>query len=118
LNIGFRLGVTAQDDRAPPAGTPLSKRGSLVEGNPEWVSATTRFSPWLVIAGHDHLTPIRSGRWYHRIGQTTCVNVGLTDKGPLHYCLVEAEFTSANRAFQRGCSDGLSLAGNRLASHR
>jgi hypothetical protein len=66
-----------------------------VEGNPEWVSAIKRFSPWLVIAGHDHLTPVRSGRWYHRIGQTTCVNVGQTDKGPLHYCLVEAEFASA-----------------------
>lgn len=29
----------------PPAGTPLSARGSLVEGNPEWVEAIERFSP-------------------------------------------------------------------------
>jgi Icc-related predicted phosphoesterase len=79
----------------PPAGTPLSRRGSIVEGNPEWVQAIKRFSPWLTISGHDHLTPIRSGCWHHRIGQTTCVNVGQTDNGPLHYCLVDAEFETA-----------------------
>jgi Icc-related predicted phosphoesterase len=78
----------------PPSGTPLSKRGSVVEGNPEWVQAIKRFSPWLTISGHDHRTPIQSGRWHYRLGQTTCVNVGQTDDGPLHYCLVEAEFES------------------------
>ena len=76
----------------PPSGTPLSKRGSIVEGNPEWVQAIKRFSPWLTISGHDHRTPIWSGRWHYRLGQTTCVNVGQTDNGPLHYCMVEAEF--------------------------
>ena len=80
----------------PPAGTPLSRRGSLVEGNPEWVQAIKRFSPWLTISGHDHLTPIQSRHWHHRIGQSTCVNVGQTDNGPLHYCLVESEFESAS----------------------
>ena len=80
----------------PPAGTPLSERGSLVEGNQEWVQAIERFSPWLTISGHDHQTPIRTGRWHHRIGQTTCVNVGQTDNVPLHYCLIEAEFESAS----------------------
>jgi len=78
----------------PPTGTPLSQRGSLVEGNPDWVTAIERFSPWLSIAGHDHLTPIRSKCWHHHNGQTTCVFVGQTDHGPLHYCLVEAEFES------------------------
>lgn len=78
----------------PPAGTPLSARGSVVEGNPDWVTAINRFSPWLTISGHDHITPIRSSRWHHRIGQTTYLNVGQTDNGPLHYCLVEAEFES------------------------
>ena len=76
----------------PPAGTPLSAAGSVVEGNPDWVTAIERFSPWLTISGHDHITPIRSGHWHHRIGRSTCVNVGQTDKGPLHFCLVEAEF--------------------------
>jgi Icc-related predicted phosphoesterase len=80
----------------PPAGTPLSKRGSVVEGNAEWVQAIKRFSPWLTISGHDHRTPIRSGRWHYRLDQTTCVNVGQTDNGPLHYCLVKAEFESAS----------------------
>jgi Icc-related predicted phosphoesterase len=78
----------------PPAGTPLSERGSLVEGNPDWVTAIERFSPWLTVSGHDHITPIRSNCWHHRIGQTTCVNAGQTDHHPLHYCLVEAEFES------------------------
>ena len=80
----------------PPSGTPRSKMGSMVEGNPEWVPAIRRFSPWLTISGHDHLTPIQSGLWRHRIGQTTCVNVGQTENGPLHYCLVEAEFKNAS----------------------
>jgi len=80
----------------PPSGTPLSKLGSVVEGNQEWVQAIKRFSPWLTISGHDHLTPIQSGGWHYRLGQTTCVNVGQTDNGPLHYCLAEAEFDSAS----------------------
>ena len=49
---------------------------------------------FLFAAKHDHITPIRSICWHHRIGQTTCVNVGQTDHGPLHYCLVEAAFES------------------------
>jgi Icc-related predicted phosphoesterase len=80
----------------PPSGTPLSKRGSVVEGNPEWVQAIKRFSPWLTISGHDHRAPIQSGQWHCRIGQTTCVNVGQTDNGPLHYCFVEAEFAGTS----------------------
>jgi len=80
----------------PPSGTPLSEPESVVQGNPEWVQAIDRFSPWLTISGHDHQTPIRTGRWYHRIGQTTCVNVGQTDNGPLHYCVIEAEFEGSS----------------------
>jgi Icc-related predicted phosphoesterase len=80
----------------PPTGTPLSKPGSPVEGNPEWVQAIKRFAPWLAIFGHDHVTPIQSGRWHYRLGQTTCVNVGQTDNGPLHYCVVDAEFENAS----------------------
>jgi len=80
----------------PPAGTPLTARHPMVEGNPEWVQAIERYSPWLTISGHDHQTPIRSKCWHHRIGQTTCVNVGQTDNGPLHYCVIEAEFESAS----------------------
>ena len=78
----------------PPAGTPLSASGTVVEGNPDWVWAIERFSPWLTISGHDHQTPIRKKLWHHRIGRTLCINVGQTDHGPLRYCFIEAEFTN------------------------
>lgn len=76
-----------------PAGTRLSQKGTVVAGNPEWNNAIERFSPWLTISGHDHQTPLRNNCWHHKIGQTVCVNVGQSDSDPLHYCLVEAEFT-------------------------
>ena len=76
----------------PPAGTPLSNPDSPVAGNSDWNVAIERFSPSLTISGHDHLTPLKTGIWYHRLGSTVCVNVGQTDAGPLHYTLVEAEF--------------------------
>ncbi len=63
-----------------------------VGGNRRWVEAIERFSPWLTISGHDHLTPIRHGHWHCRIGDTVCVNVGQSDAGPLHFCLVEAKW--------------------------
>lgn len=78
----------------PPTGTPLTKAGSVVEGNPEWLTAIERYSPWLTISGHDHVTPRKSKRWHHRIGRTVCVNAGQTDSGPLHYCLITAAFAS------------------------
>jgi Icc-related predicted phosphoesterase len=54
--------------------------------------AIERFSPWLTVSGHDHDSPRINKRWYHQIGQTICVNAGQTDAGPLHYCVIEAEF--------------------------
>ena len=91
-----RAGRTLWLMHEPPTGTPLTQSGSPVEGNPDWINAIDRFSPWLTISGHDHLTPLRSRVWHHRLGQTTCVNVGQTDHGPLHYCLIQAEFKSAS----------------------
>lgn len=85
----------------PPAGTPLSKAGSVVGGNPKWTSAIERYSPWLTVSGHDHVTPRRSGRWHCRVGRTICVNAGQTDSEPLHYCVITAEFTSAKPALPR-----------------
>ena len=75
-----------------PTGTPLSQGGSPVGGNSDWNSAIERFSPWLTISGHDHQTPLANKCWHHRISQTVCVNAGQADSGPLHYCVVEAEF--------------------------
>lgn len=77
-----------------PVGTPLSNPNSVVAGNSDWNVAIERFSPLLTISGHDHLTPLRTGTWIHRLGSTICVNVGQTEAGPLHYTLVEAEFSS------------------------
>ena len=81
----------------PPTGTPLSARNSVVEGNPDWITAIERFAPRLTVAGHDHLTPRRTGRWHHKIGSTTCVNVGQSDHGPLHYCWIQADFQNTAR---------------------
>jgi hypothetical protein len=76
-----------------PAGTPLSNPNSLVAGNREWNEAIKRFSPLLTISGHDHLTPLRTGTWYHRLGRTVCVNAGQTDAGPLHYTCSRQQFS-------------------------
>ena len=92
LRQNGRAGRTLWLMHEPPTGTPLTQNGSVVEGNPDWVPAIKRFSPLLVISGHDHLTPIQSNIWHHCLGKTLCVNVGQTQHGPLHYCLIEAEF--------------------------
>ncbi len=78
----------------PPSGTPLSQANSPVSGNRIWRTAIERFMPILTVSGHDHQTPIRYRTWHHRIGSTTCVNVGQTECGPPRYCLVESEFAS------------------------
>lgn len=76
----------------PPAGTPLSNPNSPVAGNRDWNVAIERFSPLLTISGHDHITPIKAGKWFHQLGNTVCVNVGQNDTRPLRYTLVEADF--------------------------
>lgn len=76
----------------PPASTPLTAPNSPVAGNSDWNRVIERFSPLLTISGHDHLTPRRTGKWFHRLGTTVCVNVGQTDAGPLHYTVVTMEF--------------------------
>ena len=74
----------------PPAGTPLSVSSGPIAGNREWTDAIHRFSPRLVICGHDHLTPLKTGRWHCRIGDTVVVNVGQPHVPEVHYFLVEA----------------------------
>jgi Icc-related predicted phosphoesterase len=76
----------------PPRGTPLSCAGSVVEGHQEWTDAIERFNPILVIAGHDHITPIKNSRWHCKIKNTTCVNVGQSAHGPLHFTIIKATF--------------------------
>jgi len=77
----------------PPSGTALTVKSGPVSGNRLWKEVIEHFSPWLVIAGHDHGTPIRTGRWQHCVGPTHVANVGQTAAGPLHYAIVEADFS-------------------------
>jgi len=79
----------------PPKGTPLSRAGSVVEGQQEWTDAIEHFNPMLVICGHDHITPPKKGRWHCKIKNTTCVNVGQSDHGPLHFTIIKATFLDA-----------------------
>lgn len=76
----------------PPRGTPLSAPDTVVAGNQEWTDAIEYFGPRLVACGHDHITPIRNKRWHCKIGPTTCVNVGQTNHGPLHFTVIKARF--------------------------
>jgi Icc-related predicted phosphoesterase len=76
----------------PPDGTPLSEGTGPVSGHVEWRLAIERFLPRLVVFGHDHWTPLKARRWHCHLGAIMCVNVGQTDQGPLHYCLVDMRF--------------------------
>jgi Icc-related predicted phosphoesterase len=80
----------------PPKGTPLSQAGSVVEGHQKWTDAIERSNPMLVISGHDHITPIKNKRWHCKINNSTCVNVGQSDHGLLHFTVIKAIFTSAS----------------------
>ncbi len=80
----------------PPYGTPLSQRFGPLCGHVEWRDAIERYSPQLVVFGHDHRTPIKKKQWHYRLGTTTCVNVGQTTSGPLHYATIEMTFPEGN----------------------
>ena len=76
----------------PPRGTPLSEKVGPLSGNQEWTDAIERYAPRLVVFGHDHATPLRSGRWKCALGDTTCVNVGQRQNGPLRFCIIDLGF--------------------------
>ena len=79
----------------PPHGTTLSQSTGPLSGHVEWMEAIERFFPKLVIFGHDHSTPTRSGHWHQTLPNgTVCVNVGQSRNGPLRYCVVKLEFAS------------------------
>jgi len=78
----------------PPRGTALSEEEGPLSGNTEWAVAIERYSPLMVVFGHDHNTPRRSNRWRDKIGATFCMNVGQKLDGPLHYSVIEAAFSS------------------------
>jgi Icc-related predicted phosphoesterase len=82
----------------PPSGTPLTVKSGPVSGNPSWNEAIEQFSPWLVVAGHDHRTPIQAGQWHATVAQSHIINVGQTDAGPLHYAVIEARFPESTES--------------------
>jgi hypothetical protein len=82
----------------PPRGTPLTVRSGPVSGNQLWNEAIERFSPWLVISGHDHGTPVRMRKWHARFAHSLVVNVGQTAAGPLHHILIEGQFPMKSKS--------------------
>lgn len=58
--------------------------------NPEWERALERFQPLIAVSGHDHFTPLRTGLWQTKVGNSTCVNVGQSQT-VLHYCVIDIE---------------------------
>jgi Icc-related predicted phosphoesterase len=76
----------------PPYGTPLSERFGYLCGHAEWRDAIERYSPRVVVFGHDHRTPIKRNQWHCQLGTTTCVNVGQSVAGPLRYATIELGF--------------------------
>jgi len=76
----------------PPAGTRLSEESGPMAGRIEWLAVVDRYSPLLVICGHDHRTPARHACWHYQVRQTRVVNVSQKLDGPLHYSLIEFEF--------------------------
>jgi len=62
--------------------------------NPAWAEAVERHAPQLVVAGHDHYTPLRNGTWHTVLHRSVCVNVGQSET-QLHYGVFDFEFPSA-----------------------
>ena len=78
----------------PPSGTQLTKLNGPLAGNDDWREAIHDFAPMLVVCGSDHQSPISTRRWHDTVHFSTVVNVGQPRNGPLHYTLIEAEFTA------------------------
>jgi len=96
----------------PPINLSIGKPETM---NHVWRTAVERFSPRLVISGHDHLSPLVNDRWHVRLGSSFCVNVGQPKNG-FHYAVVDFEFSSSSpflptdvyiQAFPQG--EGISL---------
>ncbi len=76
----------------PPDGTSLSMRSGPLRGNPEWREAIERYSPLVVVCGHDHHTPWQGGNWCDPMGETFCFNAGQQDE-TLQHLVVELVFS-------------------------
>ena len=61
-----------------------------------WRDAVEDYRPLLTVSGHDHRTPLETGRWHAKIGRTICLNLGqqvYPVPGYLHYSVLDFEFT-------------------------
>jgi Icc-related predicted phosphoesterase len=64
----------------------------------EFREAIELYQPLVTVSGHDHSTPLKTGRWRTKIGDTIAVNAGQrveagkASAGPLIYCTMEFEF--------------------------
>ncbi len=74
----------------PPMGTPIARMDSVCMA---WAREVWRHRPLLVVAGHDHLTPLQSNMWKGWLGATCCLNVGQT-RDVLKYAVLDYYFES------------------------
>ena len=80
-----------------PPTTELARPGAI---NEDLKEAIETYQPLLVVSGHDHTTPIRTGIWQASIGLTTCINAGqmvYPEPGILCYTVLELEFSRPSR---------------------
>lgn len=78
----------------PPSGTRLTRLAGPLAGSDDWRGAIHDFAPMLVVCGSDQPSPLNSPEWHDSVRFSTVVHVGQPRNAPLHYMLIEADFTS------------------------
>ncbi len=63
----------------------------------DWRDAIENYLPLVTVSGHDHTTPLKTGRWHAQVGSTLCINAGqrvYPKPGKLIHCVLDFEFGS------------------------
>lgn len=81
----------------PPLSAPVAHP---IAANSFFKEAVERYQPLLVISGHDHETPLKTGQWRAPIGRTTCINAG-QGRSRLHFCLIECSFEGSEASLPK-----------------
>jgi len=84
---------------------PSLEIAAYVAYEPEWRDAIVHYQPLVTVSGHDHFTPIRTGQWHTKIGDTVCINAGqrvYPTPGKLVYCLIDFAFPSTKPSLPTG----------------
>jgi len=77
---------------------PSSELAAAEACDPDWFNLVELYQPVLTVSGHDHSTPLQTGRWKTKIGDSVCVNAGQRVEpgkaaaGRLIYCVAEFSF--------------------------